>query len=274
MVMKFYVKYMLITLLIVSDSLYAKGEGKPSYDCTNAYYSVEKLICEDKELSALDVQMASIYSRLLKKYPDSFSEIKAKQTDWIKNRNSCKDTENTLTCTKEVYQSRIDQLHAKVQVDSLTLYDTMGLNGINQNSLFSLKQITPHIPKRYTTKMNTYECETDTCNEIAIYNGSNKLAIIGGEENGFISYILSLDDSIEIYSSQKIGDKLPIKDKDTYQEKCSIGEEYYAGFILCNENDAQHTRVIYKGDYDKADIELPPLDIAQEFKVFAVIWEK
>ena len=78
----------------------------PSYDCEKASTGVERLICGDRELSSLDVQMSQLYLRAKE---DSLnpSEIKDTQIDWIKfSLRACSDTE----CLTNAYQKRISEL--------------------------------------------------------------------------------------------------------------------------------------------------------------------
>jgi uncharacterized protein len=263
----------LIILLSLSSALFAEIQKVPSYECANAYYEVEKIICKSNELSHLDSKLATIYSRLLKLYPDQFDAIKTEQTAWIHQRNDCKKSRDKEQCIKELYQTRTAEIASKVGEKSFSLSDAAGLSNIHAQTTFSVESIQQHIPNNYHVKLNSFECETGNCNEITVEKEREKIAIIG-EENGYVSYILVLDNAIDLGGRAKIHDLLTINDTQEYQSICSIGEEYYAGFILCKQPGDTHIKTIYKGDYAKADIELPPLEIAKTFKVFAVIWEK
>ncbi len=78
----------------------------PSFDCSKISNGPELLICSNKELSELDVQMANLYKATLRKslYKD---ELIRQQRDWLKyERNTCSDVESML----EVYRDRISQL--------------------------------------------------------------------------------------------------------------------------------------------------------------------
>ncbi len=91
-------KKYLILILLTSLSLFGA-----SFDCTKATTKVEKMICQDTELSRLDEKLSQIYSSftLLTK------EIKTDQRAWMKQRNQCQDR----NCIKESYQTRIQELN-------------------------------------------------------------------------------------------------------------------------------------------------------------------
>ncbi len=94
-------KKYLALILLTSLSLFAA-----SFDCTKATTKVEKMICQDTELSQLDEKLSQIYSSftLLTK------EIKTDQRAWMKKRNTCQDT----NCIKEAYTKRVEELTASL----------------------------------------------------------------------------------------------------------------------------------------------------------------
>jgi uncharacterized protein YecT (DUF1311 family) len=78
----------------------------PSFDCTKASSSQERLICGDRELSKLDVQMAGAYADARQKSTDA-NALKAEQKQWLKNtQRSCSDK----ACLVGAYTSRIAEL--------------------------------------------------------------------------------------------------------------------------------------------------------------------
>jgi uncharacterized protein len=77
-----------------------------SFDCAKASTQVEKLICGDEKISALDDQLATTYKTASETATDK-TTLKTQQKDWLKKkRNSCKDAE----CLTKAYQTRIDEL--------------------------------------------------------------------------------------------------------------------------------------------------------------------
>lgn len=75
-------KKLLISILILSISLFGA-----SFDCAKAKSNVEKMICKDAELSALDEKLHIVYKEALGKSLDKAKLIQ-EQRDWVKERNS------------------------------------------------------------------------------------------------------------------------------------------------------------------------------------------
>lgn len=88
---------LLVVFILTTLSLFGA-----SFDCSKAATKVEKMICQDDELSKLDEKLNEVYTSfyLLTK------EIKSDQRAWVKQRNGCKDT----NCIKESYQARVEEL--------------------------------------------------------------------------------------------------------------------------------------------------------------------
>ena len=81
--------------------------ASPSFDCTNAWREVERDICEDPELAALDRTMASHYFRALK-VADAARATLLQQSGaaFIRNRNRCPDPD----CVAQAYRWRITEI--------------------------------------------------------------------------------------------------------------------------------------------------------------------
>lgn len=78
----------------------------PSFDCAKASMNSEKLICSDRELSALDVRLANTYARIRNAASDK-NALQKSQFDWIKNHQRiCRDK----ACMVEAYHQRLRQL--------------------------------------------------------------------------------------------------------------------------------------------------------------------
>ena len=78
----------------------------PSFDCAKASMDSEKLICSDRELSALDVRLANTYARIRNAASDK-NALQKSQFDWIKNHQRiCRDK----ACMVEAYHQRLRQL--------------------------------------------------------------------------------------------------------------------------------------------------------------------
>lgn len=81
----------------------------PSFDCSKANSTVNDLICSDKELSALDVDLSQAYKDLLNSNNYDNGALKSDQLEWLKGMlNSCRDK----VCIKSEYENRIGQIAA------------------------------------------------------------------------------------------------------------------------------------------------------------------
>lgn len=80
----------------------------PSFDCTKAASSVEKLICSDAQLASLDAELAGLYSEIRAKAPNG-GELKEGQRQWMREiRDICADVD----CLAVAYKDRIRWLHS------------------------------------------------------------------------------------------------------------------------------------------------------------------
>jgi TonB family protein len=78
----------------------------PSFDCSLARTIVEKLICSDEQLSALDRRMADLYRDRIRRAQDPIA-ARSEQIQWLTQfRNFC----TTKQCLVEHYQRRIAEL--------------------------------------------------------------------------------------------------------------------------------------------------------------------
>jgi uncharacterized protein len=82
-----------------------------SFDCSKAVTSIEKTICSNQELSALDDKLGVTYKNVKETYsPEFFKNIVSKnQQTWLKNikSNCIKDVDK---CLAEEYKKRIETL--------------------------------------------------------------------------------------------------------------------------------------------------------------------
>lgn len=93
------------------------GEG-PAYQCSKASKRVEFMICEDKELSRLDLWLFKVFTRAQLEHPRSHDGDTGKssfplgddQTKWrTKVRDACKD----VACIKTAYERRVIEIKTK-----------------------------------------------------------------------------------------------------------------------------------------------------------------
>jgi uncharacterized protein len=101
------VKIQILTILIVIGSI--SSVSAASFDCKRASTEIEKAICANPEMSALDEKMASSYQHLIKACNDSSNTIKANQIKWLKN--TAENCATEVGCLKAQYSYRIKYLH-------------------------------------------------------------------------------------------------------------------------------------------------------------------
>jgi uncharacterized protein len=82
-----------------------------SVDCARATGTMEKLVCNDAGLAALDRTLAEIYGKAERSLPasDLASQQKAQQK-WTVRRNACATTEAVRGCLDTAYRTRTIEL--------------------------------------------------------------------------------------------------------------------------------------------------------------------
>jgi len=81
---------------------------RPSFDCATNSKPSERAVCQDGDLSRLDVEMAQLYRKSLKTSPEPVQNFfRLSQQLWLERRNQCGDD---TTCLKELYAERIAEL--------------------------------------------------------------------------------------------------------------------------------------------------------------------
>ncbi len=86
----------------------------PSFDCRNATTKIEKVICNNAEISHVDGQLGLLYVRLRNKLNiTDFKTLKKEQKLWIRNRDErvlkyCQGLAGlNVNCVNEIYGQRI-----------------------------------------------------------------------------------------------------------------------------------------------------------------------
>jgi uncharacterized protein len=104
-----------IVMLCLAEAAAAKG---PSFACdTVAAGSIEALICEDQELSALDRTLSGVYTAASERTVDEHPpRLQAEQRGWIKGRNECWKSDDRDECVRQAYLLRIAELQARYRL--------------------------------------------------------------------------------------------------------------------------------------------------------------
>ena len=81
---------------------------EPSFACASAKLASELLICQNTELSLLDVKLDAVYTAAVKKRgPAAVKTLRDEQQSWIKQRDGCGPSAD---CIRTQYLARISQL--------------------------------------------------------------------------------------------------------------------------------------------------------------------
>jgi uncharacterized protein len=105
-------------IILVSISFVASTYAT-SFDCVKASTKVERLICENPELSKLDDELSAKYKKVLKE-PLKLNALDITQKQWLSYRDRCESD----VCIRNYYNQRLTEL------DSIIL-------GIKQSKLMS-----------------------------------------------------------------------------------------------------------------------------------------
>ena len=82
------------------------GPITASFDCAKAASAQEKLVCGDRELARLDVDLIAAYRKAREAAADP-KALQADQLQWLKSsRNACVDK----ACLVDAYKARLAQL--------------------------------------------------------------------------------------------------------------------------------------------------------------------
>ena len=96
-----------VPLADVVDPLAPAPTSGPSFDCGGAWRDVERLICDDPELAALDRTMSARYFRALKAAdPPRANLLQQSGGAFVRDRNRCPDAD----CIAQAYDERIAEI--------------------------------------------------------------------------------------------------------------------------------------------------------------------
>ncbi|MFC0712014.1 MliC family protein [Azorhizophilus paspali] len=90
------------------------GEARP-YECgENLSDVLEKTICTDQDLTALDRKMAEVYAAARNgESAGNPAGLEEQQQDWIESRDACEKSAEPPECLRESYRRRIAELQAR-----------------------------------------------------------------------------------------------------------------------------------------------------------------
>jgi len=95
-----------------ADAAAMPSPGAP-LDCTRASGDIEKLVCSDPKLSALDQKLGSVYREAeAKQVTPPPAWFTAEQQAWIKGRDDCWKSTDQRACADSAYTLRIAAIQA------------------------------------------------------------------------------------------------------------------------------------------------------------------
>lgn len=101
----------LAVALVAKSGIPVAAAANPSFDCEGARGEIERLICGDDELAALDVELARAFAAAMSRAPASqVSLLRSDQSNWQKVRNACRKTDDARSCTIDAYRRRLSEL--------------------------------------------------------------------------------------------------------------------------------------------------------------------
>jgi len=95
----------LIALFTLMPAAFA---AETSFDCNKATEAIEKLVCGNEQLAALDRTLAADFKKAMGQISaDDQKTLRAQQAAWIKSRNACAKESDAKVCTLQSYKTRI-----------------------------------------------------------------------------------------------------------------------------------------------------------------------
>ena len=101
-------------LLLLFGFAQCAHAGTPSFVCSKAKTWLERTICNSDRLSALDLELAVAYARLLKVVSGSAEhDFTAEQNKWWASRSACQKDKDPVDCLAAHYEARIAELKGR-----------------------------------------------------------------------------------------------------------------------------------------------------------------
>jgi uncharacterized protein len=104
----------LAVLVFLAATVAAAHAGVPSFLCSKAKTWLEKTVCKSDRLSALDLELAVAYARVLKVVSGSAERaLTAEQNKFWAARNACQKDKDPVDCLAQRYEARIAELKGR-----------------------------------------------------------------------------------------------------------------------------------------------------------------
>jgi uncharacterized protein len=100
-----------VSVLLLLASAPVASAGNPSFDCESARSDVQRLICGDDELAAMDLQLARAFAgALARASAQGVTDLQHDQDSWVETRDRCSRAADMRACTLSAYAERLGQL--------------------------------------------------------------------------------------------------------------------------------------------------------------------
>lgn len=110
----------------------------PTVDCKHASSDIEKLICADGELGALDRTLSVVYGVAQRKASNERPPtLAAEQRGWVQGRDGCWKAEVRRQCVAESYRLRIAELQARYRLIPVSASATFMCDGNPRDELIA-----------------------------------------------------------------------------------------------------------------------------------------
>jgi uncharacterized protein len=85
----------------------------PAIDCTKATGDVERWICADSALAALDRELSDVYALAAESDNADLAQLEAEQREWTASRSACASSADAHACIERRYRDRIAAVQAR-----------------------------------------------------------------------------------------------------------------------------------------------------------------
>ncbi|HRK38986.1 MAG TPA: MliC family protein [Burkholderiaceae bacterium] len=110
----------------------------PTFDCRKASGDIERLVCADSELGALDRTLSVVYAAARRKAANERPPtLQAEQRGWVKGRNDCWKADDQRQCVADAYRLRIAELQARYRLIPVSASATFVCDGNPRNEVIA-----------------------------------------------------------------------------------------------------------------------------------------
>jgi len=92
-----------------------------SFNCKLATTPIEKAVCADSALSALDERLAQSYKQALAKAGEGDLTLRIEERQWLDQVSDKCDGNDLVSCVREAYTARIEELDSRTPFDPASI---------------------------------------------------------------------------------------------------------------------------------------------------------